>query len=183
MPLKPYDEQVERKDIKLRYERAFACLVRTLPHLQNNTAFVGQVEQLRLEGWNDWHILQSIMSAVITWHLERVGEGVDSDAVERGNHPLVRRLLFEGEGPGDPPVPPEYFTIDRMHALLNAGVMHFLLNKGANFGPRGYDQQMMHRIAATRYHYFELDEPHAPVFPAHASTDISDEERLPTEKQ
>lgn len=171
MPLDPYDEQTELEDIAVRYDRVFACLPRTWPRLQQDVIFRNLTRRLRGEGWRDWHILQAVMNGVIGWRLERAGLNHDPETMRPADAAPARRFLEEGETADDPPVPLAYFTPTRMEMLLDAGVFTFLKRKGAIFRARHYNHERAHRIVAQRYHYFELDVPHAPLFPDDMTSD------------
>jgi hypothetical protein len=166
MPLETYNEQSELEDIGLRYANVQRSIPYTLKHLQKSPLFLSIVEQLKSEGWKDWHILQAIFNGMMSWYAEQSGANQDVQRLRSEGQVLFKRLFEEGESPHDPSIPPEYFTLETMHVLLNTGMMTFLSKKGAVFGARGYDPERMRKIVRDRYHYFELDMPHPPVFPS-----------------
>ena len=164
MPLETYNEQSELEDIGLRYANVQRSIPYTLKRLQQSPLFLSIVEQLKNEGWKEWHILQAIFNGVMSWYAEQSGANQDVQKLRNEGQALFQRFFEKGESPSDHSIPPEYFTLETMHVLLNIGIMTFLSKKGAVFGQRGYDQDRMRQIVRDRYHYFELDVPHSPVF-------------------
>jgi len=84
--------------------------------------------------------------------------------VQDGGRVLYRRLSLVGESALDPPVPVEYFTLEEMQMWLEFSMISYLKQKGAVFRQRGYDFENMRRIVEKRYHHFDLNVPHAPIF-------------------
>jgi hypothetical protein len=166
MPLETYNEQSELEDIELRYTNVQRTIPYTLKRLQQSPLFLSIVEQLKNEGWKEWHILQAIFNGVMSWHAEQSGANQDVQRLRNEGQVLFQRLFEQGESPHNSSIPPEYFTLETMHVLLNLGIMTFLTKKGAVFGQRGYDPERMRKIVRDRYHYFELDVPHSSVFPS-----------------
>lgn len=165
MPLEPYNEQSELEDIELRYTNVQRCIPYTLKRLQQSPLFLTTIEYLKSEEWKEWHILQAIFNGVMSWYAEQSGANQDVQRIRKEGETLLRRLLEKGESPQDTSIPPNYFTLEAMHTLLNIGIMTYLSTKGAVFGQRSYNPERMRTIVKDRYHYFELDVPHSPVFP------------------
>ncbi len=166
MPLESYNEQSELEDIQLRYDNVQRSIPYTLKRLQQSLLFLSIVDQLKSEGWKEWHILQAIFNGLMSWYAEQSGANQDVRRLEDQGKALFQRLFEVGESPHDPSIPPEYFTLEAMHTMLQVGIMTFLSKKGAVFGSRGYYPERMETIARNRYHYFELDVPHTPIFPS-----------------
>src|SRR5260221_6884554 len=57
MHLDAYDEQLECEAIAGRYKNIAKAVPHTLERLRQSSTFLTIVEQLRNEGWKDWHIL------------------------------------------------------------------------------------------------------------------------------
>lgn len=166
MPLEPYNELSELEDIKLRYTNVQHSISYTLMRLKQSPLFLAIVEQLKSEGWKEWHLLQAIFNGLMSWYAERSGANQDIKRLHNEGNILFHRLLEVGESSHDPSIPPEYFTLKTMHTILQISIMTFLTNKGAAFGARSYNPERMETIARNRYHYFELDIPHTPIFPS-----------------
>jgi len=165
MPLESYDREHECEVIQRRYTNTLHAIPYTLERLQCSPAFLKTVHQLRAEGWKDWHILIAVLNGVINWRSERTGENRGPQQYLRRFNALFDHLMEHGESPDDPLVPPEYFTVDTMRQWLDASIVAMLKQKGGVLRPRGYDPKKLRRIAERRYHYFELDVPHQPLFP------------------
>ncbi len=164
MPLEPYDEQSELEDIELRYANVQHMIPYTLKRLQQTPIFLDNVELLKSEGWKEWHILQAVANGVMNWYAEQSGANQDIERIQDEGKVLFQRLFEKGESPKDPSIPQEYFTLEAMRIWLHAGLLTFLTKKGAVFGQRGYFPERLQTIARKRYHYFELDVPHSPIF-------------------
>ncbi len=164
MPLEPYNEQSELEDIELRYANVQRMIPYTLKRLQQSPIFLSSVEQLKSEGWKEWHILQAIANGVVNWYTEQSGANQDITRIQDEGKVLFQRLFEKGESPQGPIIPLEYFTLEAMHIWLHTGLLTFLTKKGAAFGQRGYFPERLQSIARNRYHYFELDLPHSPIF-------------------
>jgi hypothetical protein len=172
MSLEPYNEQSELEDIKLRYTNVQHMIPYTLKRLQQSPIFLSIVERLKSEGWKEWHILQAIGNGVMNWYTERSGANHDIQRIQDEGKAVFQRLFEEGEAPHDPPIPLDYFTLEAMHVWLHTGLLTFLSIKGAVFGPRGYFPERLQTIAKNRYHYFELDVPHSPIFPSKSNEQL-----------
>ncbi len=164
MPLDAYDEKLELEAIAGRYKNIAKAVPYTLERLRQSSTFLSVVEQLRKEGWKDWHILLAVFNGVMNWRLEHADASRNVHRVQDNGRALFRKLSQEGESPLDPPIPVAYFTLEEMQMWLEFGMISFLKQKGAVFRQRGYNFEKMRRIVEKRYHYFDVDVAHAPIF-------------------
>ena len=87
MPLEPYNELSELEDIKLRYTNVQHSISYTLMRLKQSPLFLAIVEQLKSEGWKEWHLLQAIFNGCMSWYAERSGANQDpKKTTQRGKY-------------------------------------------------------------------------------------------------
>ncbi len=165
MPFEKYDEGKELKAISRRYSAISSALPITLDRLRKSEFFLEVVEKLREnENWKDWHVLLAVYNAVINYHLKCQNADKDGEEVEAKANQIMQRFADIGESAEDPTIPLEYFTFDEMKRLLGLAILQFIVQKGGELRPRGYKPENIKRIVEKKYHYFELDIPHARIF-------------------
>ncbi len=164
MSLEQFNEERELEAIKRRYDLIPRSISYTLVRLRESTEFADVVKRLRVDKWKDWHILLAIHNGFLNWHIKLNGADKDAEKANAFTEMLVKRLWEVGETAEDLPVSIEYFSYDSMNNWLNIGIMHYLQQKGAEFGSRGYDLNKTRKIAEQKFKYLALDIEHSPLF-------------------
>jgi hypothetical protein len=110
-----YSKEQSERVIRRRYKLLEGQLKYTLPRLLGRPGFLTAAQELRHEGWKDWHILQAVGSIRLNYLLQQAAPH------ERDIHrlQLLSKELFErDELETDPVTPEDMFTTDALKKAL-----------------------------------------------------------------
>jgi tetratricopeptide (TPR) repeat protein len=162
-----YDHDEAKEMIARRYERIPPLIPRTLELAGGEPAFLALVDELRSQGWRDWHILQALANLSINHRLE--AEGLNTHEAVSTNDPRIKEITSNPEAKGESLPDLSSITgaeLDFARRVGNLGVLkNWGLEPRASFG--AIDPYS--RFLAERYAYWSDDVPHANPFPVPGS--------------
>jgi len=146
--------------IESRYRHSIPPIQHTLSRLKQEGAFLKLVEELRSEGWRDWHILQSVVAIALNYRAKLDPE-YGSNPVE-----VLRQYGSKQRDPEPmtPPVPLENFTEDAIREIRPINMMTTLQRLGLDCRQVAPDFSAIEELLAVRYRYWDDDVPHDDPF-------------------
>ncbi|HZK16352.1 MAG TPA: hypothetical protein VFC52_07180 [Solirubrobacterales bacterium] len=158
-----YDRDEAEKMIARRYERIPQLIARTLERARGEPAFRELVEELRSQGWRDWHILQALVNLSINHRLR--AEGLNTHEAVSAKDPRIAEISSNPEAEGESLPDPAAITVEELDLSRRIGNM--MVVKNWDLDPRaGFGAvDPYSRFLAERYAYWSDDVPHEDPFP------------------
>jgi len=149
-----FNENEALEIIRNRYRRSFEMFPYTIAQLSSDSTFRKLVQELRNEGWKDWHILLALGNVRVSSFLNN----------SKFYQDLAKDVARNGERKEYPLTPSSFFDRERLKICLETSQLSTLNNMGfrvdqmtPNF--KGIDAFLR------RFKYWELDVPHENPFP------------------
>ncbi|MEV7648184.1 hypothetical protein [Arthrobacter sp. NPDC089319] len=163
-PAPGYDRAEALQAITSRYETLHAPVRLTLRRLASSEAFKRVVEDLRKEGWQDWHLLTAVANIVV--NKRAVESGINmTTSISAADVERFRALMYAEEQSSDSVTPDEAFTIDQMWFHLANAAVATARGWGLEVRFRRLEPKAFTRVLGKRFNYWSDDVPHAPLFP------------------
>ena len=141
--------------LRTRYDNFAKSLRITVAMLASAEAFRSIVQELRTQGWLDWHILTAILNIVMNYRFP-------SDPVTEE----MIQAAYGAESAAAEPVPFGLFTLDNMNNSRQGSLLALLSRWELECHQKTPDLTAIERLLADRYGYWEDDVPHIDPFPA-----------------
>jgi hypothetical protein len=156
-----YSKRVSERLIRKRYKLLSGQLKYTLPQLLKHSSFLVAAQELRQEGWKDWHILQATgsirLNYVISATLPR------SSSFEE--HKKAAKILYNrDEEESDPAPPVGSFTVSELRRALKLTKLSTLTGLGFHCWQATPNFDGVDRFLR-RFNYWTDDVPHPKIFP------------------
>lgn len=156
-----YSVEEAKELLQGRYNNSVRPIRFTLAKLQSDPSFSKTVQQLRNEGWLDWHILTAIASNTVNFR-------VDLDLRTRTDisymKSLFNKLMFEDEREDWPVVPKVFFTIDRLRSAIHMNMLSTLHVVGLECHQETPDFRAIETFLSKRYNFKSDDIEHIDYF-------------------
>ena len=155
-----YNKELAEEYLKNRYERLIIPIKYSLKNLMKYE-FVTTVEKLREDGWLDWHILSSVMSAVVNYRVnQKIDKHRDIDTLNK----LFLEIMNEPEKETDSPVPITEFTEEKLRFHQKMGMISTLKVLGLECHQSTPDFKGIDHFLRYRYNYWVDDIEHTDPF-------------------
>lgn len=156
-----YSKESAEEYLKNRYARSIIPIKYSLKSLMANYEFRSTIEKLREDGWLDWHILSSVMSAVVNYHVnQKIDQHGDIDALNK----LFLKFMNEPEKKTDSPVPTTEFTEEKLRFNQKSGMISTLKVLGLECHQSTPDFKGIDHFLRYRYNYWTDDIEHTDPF-------------------
>lgn len=156
-----YSKESAEEYLNNRYARSIIPIKYSLKSLMTNYEFRSTIEKLREDGWLDWHILQSVLLAVINYRVnQKINKREDMDELKK----LYPKLMNEPEKETDPPVPISEFTEEKLRLHQKIGMMSTLKVLGLECRQSTPDFKGIDDFLRYRYNYWTDDIEHTDPF-------------------
>ena len=156
-----YSKESAEEYLKNRYARSIIPIKYSLKSLMTNYEFRSTIEKLREDGWLDWHILSSVMSAVVNYRVnQKIDQHGDIDALNK----IFLKLMNEPEKKTDSQVPITEFTEDKLRFHQNMGMISTLKVIGLECHQSTPDFKGIDHFLRYRYNYWTDDIEHTDPF-------------------
>ena len=157
---KDYDPTKSRKAIENRYRNALKGLKLSLARLLKHSAFRSTVNELRSEGWKDWHILLALFGVRLNFVLDQI-LGKSANVEDRLK--LTKELMDREELASDPQPPVELFTSDKLRLSLRMSKLSTLRTLGFHCWQETPNLDAIDQFLS-RFNYWTDDVPHPDPF-------------------
>lgn len=156
-----YSVEEAKELLQGRYTNSVRPIRFTLAKLQSDPSFSETVQQLRNEGWLDWHILTAIASNTVNFRVN-----LDSRARTDINYMkiLFNKFMFEDEQEDWPVVPNVCFTIDRLRNAIHMNMLSTLRVVGLECHQETPDIRAIETFLSKRYNFKSDDVEHIDYF-------------------
>lgn len=151
-----YDEHEAAKAIRLTYEAAETWRY-SLEVLLSRTTVQTTIENLRADGWRDWHILGVLMTMGLRWRMEVLG--LDVETVDPQAHP---DLATRRETESDPRMPDDV-PLDNLELDLFGQVLRIAQRWGLGYRSPHADGGALRELMIRRYRFGTDDIPHVDI--------------------
>jgi hypothetical protein len=155
-----YDPAKSRKAIENRYRNALRGLKVSLSRLLKYPPFRSIVNELRAEGWKDWHILLALFGVRLNFVVDQALEKTagPEDRVKR-----TKELMDREEVASDPEPPVELFTSDKLRIALRMSKLSTLKTLGFHCWQQTPALDAIDQFL-NRFNYWTDDVPHPDPF-------------------
>ena len=157
--------------LQSRYDNLARSLRITIAMLASSEDFRPIVQELRSQGWLDWHILTAILNIVMNYRFP-VNPTKATGKVSRQE---MLDAAYGAESAAAEPVPFGLFTLENMDKNRQLGLIALLGHWGLECHQRTPDIAAVERLLAERYGYWEDDVPHEDPFPETVSKGVGNE--------
>ena len=140
--------------LRTRYDNLAKSLRITVAMLASAEAFRSIVQELRTQGWLDWHVLTAILNIVMNYRFP--ADPVTEEMIQ---------AAYGAESASAEPVPLGLFTLDNMNDSRRGSLLALLSRWELECHQRTPDITAIERLLADRYGYWEDDVPHDDPFP------------------
>lgn len=147
--------------VRNRYRNVGPLIQRTLPRLIAEEGFLRTVQELRAEGWKDWHLLMAIASVRFNYLLNTVP--AYKDAFERDDKTALANLHSRPEEEADPETPVSRFTVENLKLSLTFSQMSTLKGLGLESRQLTPNLKGIGELLR-RFHYWDDDVAHPDPF-------------------
>jgi hypothetical protein len=141
--------------VRSRYERFRELMPYSIPWLMRDVRVQGVCDELRGEGWKDWHLLQAITSITMSFRISRLGFRDMETAEIEG-----RRISQNPESPRDPTPPRDEITVPAMKTALRVSMLVTLRGWGLSLRQATPDFPAIERLLGQRYGFWDDDVTH-----------------------
>jgi hypothetical protein len=160
-----YDRDSAEEQIQSRYDQISTQFSFTLGRLNANHIFINTLNELKLIGWLDWHILLAIANVAINYRLVDRQDGLrllegEADEYEGA----VRAMMSADETESDPIVPESEFSIRGLESAREMTLPLFLRNVGLEVHQTEPDLMAVQKFLTIRYRYWLDDVTHENPF-------------------
>jgi hypothetical protein len=159
-----YSEKTAEKYLQNRYEILIPSTQITVKRLMQWPEFNDLLEQLRLDGWRDWHILASIHSIATNYRAGLRQRVVSSGSDITTYQGIFHEIAFEPENNGMAEVPLTLFSENRMRDMQRINMMSTLKNLGLECRQHTPDLDAIDYFLRVRYNYWADDIEHEDPF-------------------
>ncbi|WP_054812228.1 hypothetical protein [Nocardia arizonensis] len=146
-----------------RYEVLPVSIRRTIPQLLDATHVRTLFQQLRNEGWKDWHLLSVVANLTVNHRLTLRYGPITSDRMPQLAQEFHAELTRE-EQVDDPQIAPEAIDRDIMDKSIHSVAMSSLPRWGLTVPQRAPNPAAITQILADRYGFWEDDTAHPDLF-------------------
>ncbi|MFM9736103.1 hypothetical protein ACKI2C_00490 [Streptomyces brasiliscabiei] len=158
-----YEHVTALGTVRNRYTVMLPIVRYTLPRLAADPVFRRTAEQLRQEGWRDWHLLTAIANAV--GHHRARSQGLQPSPGDSAEHRArILAAMQAPERPDDPPAPAEAFTERALRSHLSVAAVSTARGFGLVIRPGSLDPQALLSVLGDRYGYWTDDTEHTDPF-------------------
>ena len=144
--------------LQTRYGNLAKSLRITVAMLASSENFKSLAQDLRTQGWLDWHILTAILNIVMNYRFP-------SDPVTEEAKKEMIQAAYGAESAAAEPVPHRLFALENMNKNRRLGLLPLLSRWELECHQRTPDITAIERLLAERYGYWEDDVPHDDPFP------------------
>ena len=144
--------------LQTRYGNLAKSLRITVAMLASSENFKSLAQDLRTQGWLDWHILTAILNIVMNYRFP-------SDPVTEETRKEMIQAAYGAESATAEPVPHRLFALENMNKNRRLGLLPLLSRWELECHQRTPDITAIERLLAERYGYWEDDVPHDDPFP------------------
>lgn len=152
-----YSKESAEELLKNRYEGSVIPIKYTLGRLLQDPGFKDTINELKGEGWLDWHILTAVALATVNYRVAKeLGLGRDMrDYASRFN-----TLIYQEEGSDLPPVPLSEYSGNKLRFHLYSSMVSTLRSLGFITHQQTPDFKAISDFLGKRYNYWIDDIPH-----------------------
>jgi hypothetical protein len=156
-----YDRAQSHVLVRNRYKNAVPMIRRTRPRLIASDSFRQTLQELRGEGWKDWHLLLAIDNARFNYLLGVVPSLRQS--FDTHDKEVLGKIRLKPEEATDPEAPVSHFNAENLRRSLSLSQLSTLKSLGfvvRQLTPnlKGID------LLLRRFHYWDDDVPHPDFF-------------------
>ena len=150
-----------------RYLNLAKSLRITLIRLASSQEFLRTVEELRKQGWLDWHIVNAAFNVVMNYRFSGPRFDMLSEVTQRE----MMQAAFSLESGTAEPVPLPLFNIEAMDNSRQIAMLSLIKHWGLDCRQETPDISAIEGLLASRYGYWDDDVPHDDPFPDTEGTD------------
>lgn len=156
-----YSKDKANEYLRNRYSRSIIPIKYTLKRLLKSSEFRSTVNQLRADGWLDWHILTAIASVATNYRVVQFPEARYSPDIQAN---LFQEMMTKPESENAFPVPLKEFTVENLRRTQNIGMISTLRVHGLECHQTTPDFESIDHFLRYRYNYWNDDIPHSDPF-------------------
>jgi len=162
-PAAAYDAMTSLKAISDRYEVLMRPARLTIRRLVSDEQFVAVADELRSEGWKDWHLLTAVSN--ITVNARAIARGINmTTTITQADAKRFYALMRAEEQPTDPETPVELFSAEAMWFHLGNAARATAQNWGMEVRLNPIDPRALLEVLGSRFNYWADDVEHQPIF-------------------
>ncbi|MFW9970561.1 MAG: hypothetical protein ACFFDF_10195 [Candidatus Odinarchaeota archaeon] len=155
-----YDKKKAEELIKARYRKSIPSIRKTLKRIVPTERFQQLKDDLRNQGWKDWHILLAFFNLVMNYRMEKLGISGNIFAMEK----FYQEYPYEEEKEDAISVPIEEITEEDMKRNLQVSMMATLNGFGFSIQGKLVKPEEISKFLAEKFNYWEDDVDHDPIF-------------------
>lgn len=144
-----------------RYRRLTPAIEANLAAIKANPSAMALVQRMHDEGLLDWQIYGVIFNFMLQRAIEAEGHGVIAMAEDAQ---ITQRLMKAFEKGNTPPIDLSEFTPETVETTRWVGLFAAMPSWGLTNHRRTPDMEATRQFLAVRYHHFEDDIEHTPLF-------------------
>lgn len=157
---KYYDKKKAEELIKARYTKSLPSIRKTLKWIVPTESFQQLKENLRNQGWKDWHILLAFFNLVMNYRMEKLGVIGNIAAMEK----FYQDYPYEEEKEDAVNIPIEIINEENMKVNLQISMLATLKGFGFSLEQKMVKPEEISDFLADKFNYWEDDVDHDPIF-------------------
>lgn len=155
-----YDKKKSEEMIKIRYKKCIPPIRLTLKKIVPTEKFQQLKENLRLNGWKDWHILLAFFNLVLNYRMHELGF---LNNFERRAE-FTNNFMYKEEKEGSIQIPLSEFTEKNMTISLEQSMLATLKIYGFSLKGKLLEIDEIKRFLSEKFNYWEDDVEHENIF-------------------
>ena len=155
-----YDKTKAEELIKARYTNSLPSIRKTLKRILLTDSFQQLKENLRNQGWKDWHILLAFFNLAMNHRMEKLGIIGNIAAMEK----FYQDYPYEEEKEDAVSIPVEIINEENMKFNLQVSMLATLKGFGFSLEQKMVKPEEISDFLAEKFNYWEDDVEHDPIF-------------------
>ncbi|MBD2763514.1 hypothetical protein IEE92_13350 [Kocuria sp. cx-116] len=162
-PVAGYDAAASLQAIRNRYEQLLPPVRLTVRRLAHDDTFMAVAEELRAQGWKDWHLLTAVVNIVVNARAVACGINMTT-SITQADITRFQALMGAEELPTDPETPVHKFSSDSMWFHLANAARSTAQAWGLEARINPIEPQAFLEVLGARFNYWSDDVEHEPIF-------------------
>jgi len=146
--------------IKARYQKSVPSIRLTLKSIVQTRNFQVLKENLRNQGWKDWHILLALFNLVMNYRMEKLGISGNVIAMEK----FYQEYPYKEEKDDAIKIPLEEINEVNMKRSLQVSMLATLKGFGFSLEGKLIKPEEISNFLAEKFNYWDDDVDHEPIF-------------------
>lgn len=155
-----YDRKKAEEQISNRYNKCIPSIRLTLKRIVPTEKFQLAKENLRKEGWKDWHILLALFNLAMNYRMDRLLINKNPIIMNQ----FSQKYIYEEENENCIEIPINEITEQNLKLNLEASMPATLGIFGFSLKGKTLKREDMAQFLAEKFNYWEDDVVHEPIF-------------------